>query len=141
MRDFLRSLRALEVVTVFLFIVALTSLTWPQEQIPDSAALPVRQAVTSWWDVLRLYVFPAMGTLLMGAVAIILEWIRRAMLKATAETAKTVQLAQVAAKKTEEVGVILKSAADRHWGELEEIKDIARGTYNMMSDLHKQSKS
>ena len=92
------------------------------QQADSTTPMPVTQAVSTWWDVLRLYVFPALGTLLTGVVVLLLEWIRRVATQTSARTLVAAAHAQSAAKDAKEGRELLATEAQKHWTRLEEIK-------------------
>lgn len=101
-------------------------------QIPDSV-VSVRPVITGWSDAIRVIVLPAISTLLLGVVALLLEWMRRILITSSARTLVAAANAQVASDKATAVGKVLEAEAAKHWQQLEEIKNTGVETHHLVN--------
>lgn len=107
--------------------------------IQGDSAVAVRPEVSTVPDVLRVYVFPAMSTLLMGVVAIILEWIRRAVLQSSSRTLAAAANAKIAADNAEKVGVALKEESEKQLEKLDKIEKLHEENRKAFNDGAEQA--
>lgn len=109
---------ALGLIALALFVSQLYGQTEP---------VPVTIAIHSYADFFRLYVLPAVGTLLMGMVAILLEWIRRMLSRSNASTLVAATNAKAAATEAREGRELLEASAATHTEKLEAVHELVNG--------------